>query len=69
MVVPVYNSAEVLPELVARLEPVLHAAQLVTLDIIGEYLARVHLRLDRPAYTVKIGEDVAAPDEARITRT
>jgi glycosyltransferase involved in cell wall biosynthesis len=45
-------------------------AQLVTLGIIGEYLARVHLRLmDRPAYTVKTGEDVAAPDEARITRT
>ena len=32
-------------------------AQLVTLGIVGEYLARIHVRLmDRPAYTIRTGE-------------
>lgn len=42
-------------------------AQLLALGVIGEYLARVHIRLlDRPAYTV--GEVAAAPGLADRTR-
>jgi undecaprenyl-phosphate 4-deoxy-4-formamido-L-arabinose transferase len=46
-------------------------AQLITLGIIGEYLARIHFRLmDRPPYTMKSGNAAAAvPEESRVTRT
>jgi undecaprenyl-phosphate 4-deoxy-4-formamido-L-arabinose transferase len=47
----------------ASIIAVFSGAQLFALGIIGEYLARIHLRtMDRPAYTVR--ERVAGRDEA-----
>ena len=43
-------------------------AQLVTLGIMGEYLARIHSRLlDRPPYTVKSDDTLTDPEGADIT--
>jgi glycosyltransferase involved in cell wall biosynthesis len=47
---------------------VFSGAQLVTLGIIGEYLARVHFRLmERPSYTIRVGD--AAPRAAEEVAT
>jgi hypothetical protein len=52
VVVPVYRSEAILPELVRR--AIFSGAQLFALGMIGEYLARMHFRMmDRPCYAIR----------------
>lgn len=50
----------------ASLIAIFSGAQLLTLGIIGEYLARMHMRMmDRPPYSVR--DETAARDDAEVT--